>query len=188
MHSEPVICKINRRANGKLKSVIQYVYPIVKNDKKKARLSFCLFVVILYTTLALLIFLASTIYILASQRSALYSENCVRRSCMSGLNMKCINNTCTCLANQYYMKGCKNKSNYSQQCMNNAKYCVDGQKLTCLDGICKCDRASYWNSNKTICLTKSTYGGSCITSDQCVTTAQITCDFSKNQCLCQSNR
>ena len=105
---------------------------------------------------------------------------------MNGLTLKCLNDTCKCLSNQYFMYGCKNKkTDYSQQCMSNSLFCNDNQNLTCLDGICKCQSNSYWNGNISTCVVKTGYGGSCNRNEQCLNT--MTCT-SSNQCLCGINK
>ena len=185
---EPIVVQENFRENGELKSVLQYVDDNSTKKSKFYLLPFWLLVVSSILLLALLILFISAVTLAASKRSGLYKENCIRRSCMKGLNLKCINQTCSCLTNQYYLNGCFNKKNYLEiGCMGSASYYIDGKNLTCIDGACKCNKKSFWNGSS--CYLKSLYGGICTTDNQCFfTETRVTCDLTRKKCLCNSDR
>jgi hypothetical protein len=185
---EPFIVQEKFKKNGELKSVLQY---IDDNSTKKSKKFYSLPIwhLVMFSILlfAILILFISGVNLASSKQPGLYKENCIRRSCLNGLNLKCINQTCSCLTNQYYLNGCFNKKTYSEiGCMKNASYCVDGKNLTCIDGVCKCSKNSFWNGYS--CYLKSNYGGVCFTNDQCFTDSQVTCDLKRKKCLCSSNR
>jgi hypothetical protein len=56
---------------------------------------------------AISIILAASLILNFWKRPALHNESCERRSCLKELNMKCINNTCVCTADQYYSNKCE---------------------------------------------------------------------------------
>jgi hypothetical protein len=44
---------------------------------------------------------AAIVFLILAPRAGLHTEDCKGRSCQSGLNLKCLNNKCACLSNQY---------------------------------------------------------------------------------------
>ena len=183
----PIIFMINYRKNGKLKSIYQYIDHNESNKRLRSKyLPFWQFVMLCNFILAILIILAASLYVAFSKRPGLYNESCVSRSCLTQLNLKCINGTCLCPSTQYYMKGCFNKKTYLQTCMGNSSYCIDGKSLFCLDGVCKCNSNSYWNGSS--CAPQLSYGKACNSNSQCLAGTQMTCDSVSKICSCPSNR
>jgi hypothetical protein len=184
---KPIIIFRSFDKKGELKSIIQYIdRNNEKNIKKKRLVPIWCLCLSSYLCLALLIILAAAIYVAFSGRSSLYGESCVKRSCIKELNMKCMNNSCSCLSTQYYMKGCNPKKAYLEQCLPYVSTCVDNQDLHCLDGVCKCSSSSYWNGSS--CTSRVGYLGNCLSSNQCTQGLQMICDSSKKACLCSSDR
>jgi hypothetical protein len=180
---EPKIFMLNYRENGELKSVLQYNdrFEVTKHRKNCPCWLLTMFGYILFS---ILIILAAALYASFAPRSAFYSENCTTRSCLKGLNLTCINGTCLCKSNQYYLKGCFSKLNYLQKCHGNS-YCTNLKNLVCLDGVCKCNSSSYWNG--TTCLVQIEYGKSCSFSNQCLVGKEMICDTTLKVCSCNTN-
>ena len=187
LNSEAVIVKIKTRPNGDIKSIWQYLNNSDENaDRKKISLPIWLLVILLYGLLGVLIFFSSSIYLTASKRPAFLNESCTGRSCLSQLNMKCINKKCSCLPTQYYLKGCHDKKSYLQPCIVNATVCIESGNLVCQDGVCKCTNTNYWNGK--MCISKSSYASFCTKNDQCITEAELVCDATRQMCTCLENR
>jgi hypothetical protein len=185
--SEPIIYQINHRQNGNLKSIYQYIDRNRGPKKGIVYIPFWLCMMFCYLFLAILIFISAAIYISAfSKRPGLYTESCTDRSCANGLALKCINGTCLCTSNAYYVKGCHLKHNYLEKCHGNTNYCIENVNLICKNGFCECNVTSYWNN--TFCVSKKTYGERCADTNQCLTNAQMICDFKKKKCSCNSDR
>lgn len=183
----PIIVYEKYRPNGELKSVIQYLDEVSVKQEKFYQLPVWKIALFFMLLLALFIILIASIVLSTSKRSAFYQENCDGRSCLKVLNLKCLNRTCSCVKNQYYLKGCFNKINYLETgCLKNSNYCADGKNLTCVDGACKCSNTSFWSG--TNCYLKSSYGGYCTTNEQCFADSKIICDINRKKCLCNSNR
>ena len=174
---------LNYRENGELKSVLQYI-DRTEETKNSKKCPFWLLTMFGYLFVALLIILAASFYVRFAPRPAFYNESCATRSCLKGLNMKCINGTCVCQSNQYYLKGCFTKLNYSQKCIRNS-YCSNLLYLVCLDGVCKCNSSSYWNGST--CLAQIEYGKSCSLSNQCLAGKEMICDSTLKVCTCNTN-
>ena len=188
---EPLYKKQSYTKTGELKSIIQ----IVDNSQRinllaKRNNAFVpVWIIGLFLSLvgAIIILISASIYINTVPRSALYSESCVSKSCLAGFNTKCINGTCACLSNQYFMKGCVFKSNYSQFCpLANSSYCTSGLGLVCLNGICQCNSTSRWNGF--YCVPKSNYDGFCTNNDYCYVDANSFCNLTHSKCACTSDR
>ena len=186
--NQPVILWKKYSKKGKLQSIFQ----LSSKDSSSGNCSrFMLIskwkvVIFLYLFTALMILIAADLYITFANRPGFYNESCTSRSCLSKLNLICNGGLCMCSANQYYLKGCFNKKNYLESCMGNVSYCIDGKNFVCNDGVCKCRDDNYWNGFN--CASKSGYGGFCNNNDQCFVKNQITCNITKNKCLCSSNR
>ena len=179
---EPKIILLNYRINGELKSIVQYI-DHSEDTKYRKNCPFWFPVMFCYLFAAILILLGAALYARFSPRPGFYNENCTTRSCLKGFNMKCINGTCLCQSNQYYLKGCFYKLNYSQKCTGNS-YCLDLQNLVCVDGVCKCNSSSYWNGSN--CLPQIQYGKTCSSSRQCLLGTEMICDSSLNVCTCNT--
>lgn len=173
-----------QRDNGKLKSKI-YIF----RDTLKSPLGYISMpqwaLVIIGLTLALLIgILVAAVDILVYAKSpGLYLESCDKRSCKSGLNLKCINKLCTCLSDQYYAASCMNKKDYLQNCL--ATYQCKESTLICWDGLCVCNITSYWNGQS--CYKRRTYREIC-SGDQCLTTSMLYCNTTIGICTCSTDR
>ena len=178
---QPVTFFENYDGNGELKSIIQYVDKNIKEKmclvpKWALALSFL-------GSLFILIFLSASLYMFFSPRSALYQENCEKRSCVKNFNLKCINKTCLCENNYLYIDKCIMKKNYFEQC-HMTSMCKEGKNMTCLDGVCKCNQQSYWNGS--VCRTKSTINQPCTNHSQCLTSHALYCDKNTNKCACDN--
>jgi hypothetical protein len=134
--------------------------------------------------IAISIILAASLILNFWKRPALYNESCVRRSCLTELNMKCINKTCVCTADQYYSNKCEDKKSYMNNCESSSTHCKSN--LKCRDGYCKCTSDQYWNETK--CFAKRKYSESCTTTEQCDANQMVYCDPINLICSCPSNR
>ena len=184
--SKPIIIFRSYDRTGELKSIIQYIDGNKEKKSHKRLLPVWCLGLSCYLCSAILIILGATIYVALSGRSSLYGENCINKSCLKVLNMKCINGICSCLSTQYYMKGCNTKKAYLNQCLPYINTCVDNQNLSCLDGVCKCNSSRYWNGSS--CVSSMGYLSSCSVSNQCTKGLQMICDSAKKTCSCSSDR
>jgi hypothetical protein len=176
----------NYRANGELRSVLKLIYYDDVDNKKcfirrglliLSMIGFCIIGIILIALIAAVCF---------ASRKALYQENCATRSCVSNLNLKCINNTCNCDSGYLYIDKCTLKKKYLENC-HLTSYCEDNMNLVCLDGVCKCnDATNYWTGST--CVSKKTYQQVCHSNNQCLTLQMFYCDTSTSLCLCDSSR
>lgn len=124
---------------------------------------------------------------LLHESKSIYGENCSYGLCSNKFGLECINGHCICNTNSFYAKGCQAKKQYSEKCHNISNPCNDNAKLSCIDGVCKCDDLHYWNEQS--CQAKQLYDGTCQSSDiQCMTSSLLHCEISKHKCLCTNNR
>ena len=119
---------------------------------------------------------------------AAYQQSCEGRSCMTGMNLKCVNNTCACDTGYFFINNCSLKKTYNDQC-HLTSHCRDNVNLLCLDGVCKCDTHQYWNGF--VCIANPTdptsmYGKSCSNNKQCITDAELYCDTKLGICTCNN--
>jgi hypothetical protein len=133
-----------------------------------------------------LIFAAALIVVYYAERPANYFESCASRSCLSSLNMKCINKTCVCTSDQYYTKKCIDKKGYLEKCVSLTTHCQNNLNLVCQDGICKCSDNYYWTGSK--CSAKVSYSKSCASDDQCYSDKMMVCNVTTKKCSCPSDR
>lgn len=173
-----------KRDNGTLKSKI-YIF----RDTLKLPIGYVTIpkwaLFLLGLTLALLagILVAAVDILLNSKSPGLYLETCDKRSCKSGLNLKCINKICTCPSDQYYAASCLNKKNYQQNCLET--YQCKESSMICWDGLCVCNSTSYWNGQS--CFKRRTYKESC-NGDQCLTATMLYCNTTMGLCTCPKDR
>lgn len=182
--------KIYDKQSGKLKAIYQWIEPIEPKSKRFRSIKMPIgapIVLSLLYILVLLVIVGALITTFFIPRPAFYKEDCSKRPCLKTLNMTCIKGQCLCTNDQFYMKKCKAKLNYSEKCYGNSNYCIDNVGLRCTDGACKCDEnLSYWNG--TICANKQTYAGSCYNDSNCLTNKLLICNLNLKQCLCEVNR
>lgn len=149
----------------------------------------CCLIIIILLAIALAFTLAA-IFIEPSlnvNKYALYNENCLNKSCIPGLNLKCIDNICQCDSYSFYQKGCQQKKRFFEACYNSSNQCMSNGNLTCLSGVCKCNDLSYWNGQT--CLPTQSFNGICQTSDmECKTQDFLNCDLTSRRCLCSPDR
>lgn len=134
--------------------------------------------------LLLAILIAAIVILLNAKKPALYGKNCENRSCQSGLNMKCIDNICTCHSDEYYAASCYAKRTFGMFCDRNYQ-CLETKRLECLDGKCVCNSTQYWTGS--ICMNKKTYRQTC-SGDQCLTDLLLYCNKKTGFCECNSTR
>lgn len=128
-----------------------------------------------------IIFVAACSSLLNSRRPGLHGEDCIRRSCESSLGLKCINSTCICPSDQYYLLKCQTKKGLGDSCHNIINNCQSG--LICFNGKCGCNKGSTWNGKK--CVSKGTYGDYC-NQIECDDTKSLFCDSATKICSCDS--
>ena len=132
----------------------------------------------------MLLLIAALAGVYFAPRKALFQESCAIRSCLNSLNLKCINNTCTCLGGYIYTNKCILKSKYLEKC-HSTTYCEDNKNMICLDGVCKCADSNYWTGST--CSMKSTYTQGCSSDNQCLTSQMLFCDAKTKTCLCNNS-
>lgn len=172
--------------DGLIKSkIIIYKYPkrpIPEGSKKVP--TWLIVLVIMFLVLLITIFVAALILKLSSKRPGLFNEDCLRRSCEKKLNLKCLNSTCTCESDRYYLKGCNMKKSIGENCNNHVNECKSD--LECFNGICNCKRNFAWNGFR--CTEKETFGNDC-SRVPCDDSLNLVCDQSTKLCQCNtSNR
>jgi hypothetical protein len=118
-----------------------------------------------------------------SKPPASYGENCQGRSCFSNINLKCINNTCQCLKNEYYSDKCIKKGINMETC-NRMYQCETEKGLICLNGKCQCNSTHYWKDK--LCMAKKSFGENC-GSEKCSDDLMLVCD-SNGICSCSEER
>ena len=131
------------------------------------------------------IFIATIVVVYNAPRPSLHAETCDRRSCVPELNLKCINNSCTCSENQYFAKKCIDKKNYLEACSSTTP-CKNGSSLLCRDGKCKCSNLNYWKDGN--CIPKNTFKQSCSSDVECLESKLLYCDTNTRLCTCSSTR
>lgn len=128
------------------------------------------------------ILLSAWLILFNGKNPANYQESCAGRSCNKVLNMKCIDNVCSCTDSQYYLNKCYYKKSFGDHC-SSGDQCKS--YLKCIDGICQCNDTKYDDGEK--CLPRKKYQEFC-QNDQCLTKAMLTCDSASKKCVCLSNR
>lgn len=132
----------------------------------------------------LLCILGASIYLsFFGKPPAPYGENCKGRSCFPNINLKCINNTCQCLKNEYFSNKCVKKGAYMESC-NRLYQCETEKGLGCFNGKCKCNTTNYWNGK--LCTAKKLYGDIC-KSNECDDNLMLVCN-SNGVCSCNEDR
>lgn len=131
-----------------------------------------LFALLLATMIAALVILL--------KKPAQHKESCSDRSCEKNLGLHCIDKTCQCLTNQYYLGGCKDKKTYSELCFYDYQ-CSDNTNMLCIGGACTCNVTMYWNGKK--CVQRKNLYEPC-TGDQCLTTLMLFCNSVTKKCEC----
>ena len=176
-----------RKPNNRLNCVVQYTKSVpVVNVYVVSVEKWKIGVAVIGFAFCLTCLLAAILIVVYAQMPGLYMESCKGRSCTSGLNLKCVNNTCVCTSNEFYSKSCEKKKTYSEHC-SLLLPCEDGKSLLCRDGVCKCNSTSYWKS--TSCTPKKGYKQDCSNTSQCLNDLlMLTCDSISKKCLCNSAR
>ena len=166
--------------NGDLKSLV------ILTDKKSKKYLMPKWAVVLSSLACcfILISLGAALFaVYYAQRPALYLENCEKRSCIKGFNLKCINNTCLCDTGYIYIDKCSLKKDYTEKC-HKTSYCKDNKNMICKNGVCECDSVNYWNGS--MCASKSTYQQPCSVDKVCFTGQMLYCDTITKTCLCDN--
>jgi hypothetical protein len=86
---------------GRIVSRIDVIDKTKESTKKKSLVAKHWCYLSILGLIAISIILAASLILNFWKRPALYNESCERRSCLTELNMKCINTTCMCTADQY---------------------------------------------------------------------------------------
>jgi hypothetical protein len=182
----PTLFQENYATNGTTKSIIQFVNPIEIIPSGIILVPIWLLVLSVLSIIAISIIFSGAIFVYTTPRPGHYSESCQSRSCFKGLNLKCIDNICTCSTDQYYAKGCHNKKSYLGNCPGNSTFCLNNTDLICKDGVCKCSLEEYWDGSQ--CLAQKTYGSLCSQDSNCKTDLLLSCDSRRRTCLCKDDR
>lgn len=111
-----------------------------------------------------------------------YQESCKGKSCNKGLNMKCINNICSCTSTQYFLNKCCEKKGNMESCSRTFQ-CQSG--LTCRDAKCQCNDSYYYAKNS--CVSRKSFDELC-KDDQCMTNSYLYCNNQVGKCRCPSDR
>lgn len=164
---------------------ILYKIEIYKTYNKQGfYVSFWKFVLLLLVIIFLAIVLIASLFLLTWRRPGLFSEDCTRRSCAHGFDLKCINSTCQCPSDDYYYTNkCLPKKFYGEFCHDSQEQCRKG--LVCFNGKCSCNRTQFWDGLK--CSDRVTYGKNC-DFNECLDSLFLLCDASIKMCVCDSTR
>lgn len=130
-----------------------------------------------------IILVTAVVVVWNGKRPGLYGEDCIGRSCETKLGLKCINSTCLCQLNQYYLKKCNEKKSFGETCHNSIDDCKSG--MICFNGKCGCYKNTTWSGVK--CIQKGSFEDVCdITA--CDDTKMLSCDSESKFCMCNSER
>jgi hypothetical protein len=164
---------------------IPYKIEIYKTGKKRDDVaSFWKGILLILALFALFSIFIGSLFLLKWKRPGLYLEDCNRRSCASGFDLKCINSTCQCPSSDfYYTKKCFQKKSYGEYCHNSQEQCKQG--LKCFNGICSCNWTQFWTGNR--CSNQGSYADNC-DSVKCSNSSFLKCDTSSKLCVCGSTR
>lgn len=175
--SEPKVVYERDHFNGQIHTKTL----IVLNNKVKKN-NIPSWVGVLLVSLAIflsIILITACVVLLNARRPGLFNEDCVRRSCETSLGLKCINSTCQCQSDQFYLKKCHSMKKYGEFCQNIVKQCVHG--LECFNGKCSCNQQYFWSGLK--CEKTGSYGDNCEIK-KCDESRMLTCNSKSNLCLC----
>lgn len=134
----------------------------------------------MFITFILTIFIAASTIFLNARRPGLHGEDCIRRSCEKRLGLRCINSTCLCSNDKFYLKGCNEKKSFGDNCHNSIHQMCD-YGMICFNGKCSCEKGFTWNGIK--CLKKGSYGDYCSNFD-CDDSLNLICDSRDEMCKC----
>jgi hypothetical protein len=140
------------------------------------------FIICLFLGLLLVILISAICLSLLSQKPGLYNEHCKQRSCAPGLGLKCIDATCKCPSDQYYLKSCNNKKSLNKFCQSSSQ-CLNN--MVCIFGKCQCSEKEYWSVNK--CIRRKSNREPCNGGD-CSKSVMLYCNTNSAVCLCPSDR
>jgi hypothetical protein len=169
------------RNNGLIKSKI-IIYKSENDSKGLKNLPiWALVLYLMFITCLIVILIAAIVFLLYGRRPGLHGEDCIKRSCETKLGLKCIDSTCLCESNKYYLKGCNEKKSIGTYCQNYRKQCKDG--FLCFNGKCSCGKNLTWDGLK--CTKKGTYGDDC-SKIECDDSLMLTCDSIFKTCDCSS--
>jgi hypothetical protein len=171
--------------NGQLKSVVQNVFRKDETSKYCLISKCCIVLASSFSAFILLVLFSAIFIVSIAPRPGLYRESCVGRSCIKNFGLVCKNYTCDCPTGYHYIDKCTLKKAYLEKCNGN-QYCQDNKTLVCLDGVCKCNTAQYWNNE--VCKNVLTYGNSCETDIQCDSKLNLYCNLKFGKCDCDSSR
>jgi hypothetical protein len=142
-------------------------------------------VLLILALLTLITVFIGSLFLLEWKRPGLYLEDCIRRSCASGFDLKCINSTCQCPSSDfYYTNKCHQKKSYEEYCHNSQEQCKKG--LNCFNGKCSCDQTKFWAGTK--CSNRGSYAENCDFDNRCLGSLFLICDESSKLCKCDSTR
>lgn len=166
---------------GPLKSKL-LILRRVENLKGNIRIpTWLAFIIGLFLLLLLAILIASIVIVTTSRKPGLHMEDCIKRSCNTALNLKCIENKCQCESNEYYITKCTEKVGYQKKCQLSLQ-CFD--ELECIGGNCTCNETTYWTGSK--CVKRKLLKDAC-NGDQCLTSSFLYCDAKIKVCVCDLN-
>lgn len=183
---KPILVQKNYKEDGDLRSILQYIDAKIRGDCFLPK--WVLITASLISAFILLGLIAAVVVVSFAKPAAVYQQNCQGRSCMKGLNLKCVNNTCVCDTGYIFINNCSLKKNHSEQC-HATEYCKDNVNLVCLDGVCKCAAHQYWNGSSCVVVSTDSalmYGQSCINDKHCITDAGLYCDKKRGICTCDN--
>lgn len=140
-----------------------------------------IYLLLLFVFFLILVLVAAIIILMFAKRPAQYLEDCKGRSCAGGLNLKCVNNTCICYLDEYYLKKCEKKKLFNEVCTNSMQ-CNEHYGLQCYNGKCVCKITETWKQQK--CYPRKSFGDNC--NNDCLENVMLTCI--SGICNCNSTR
>ncbi|RMZ93301.1 prion-like-(Q N-rich) domain-bearing 25 [Brachionus plicatilis] len=126
------------------------------------------------------IFAASLAIALTAQPNGLYNQSCSSRSCENKLGLKCIEGTCLCPENHFYLDKCYTPSSLDGICRQD-DHCKQDEFLVCgIGSKCSCSYDRYWNGKINRCSLRKTFNEAC-DGDECQST--FVCQSQICRCL-----
>ena len=113
--------------NGNLSSKIEFYKPNRKLGPCWVTVPKWIVIAAVMAAMIIAALFITAIVVYLFPRPGLLDESCAGRSCLSSTGLKCVNNTCQCLTNQYYATKCIDKKTNGERCSSSTP-CKDYHK------------------------------------------------------------
>lgn len=140
-----------------------------------------IYLLVLFILYLISVLIAAIMILMFAKKPAQYLEDCKGRSCVGGLDLKCLDNICKCNLDEYYLKKCEKKKLFNETCTI-SRQCYEQKGLQCYNGKCVCKKTEAWNQQK--CYPRKYFGDNC--NNDCLENLMLTCN--SGLCSCNSTR